>query len=97
MSCFKKDGTLKKVYMSLVPLIENAEPHHGIVSIGKSENPYYEYDSLRFKVPKDREKYITALLDELEVSYKIWHDLTKNITIDVLKNDEVLDIVRQAD
>ena len=35
MSCFKKDGSLRKVYTEFVPLIENAHFHHTVITSGR--------------------------------------------------------------
>ena len=93
MSCFKKDGTIKKIYMSLIPLIENAEPNRNVITVN---NTFYNYQCRRFEAPKDREKYITALFDELGIGYKIWPVSSDKIAVDIINNDEVLGIVRQA-
>ena len=94
MSCFKKDGTIKKVYADLVPLIEKAEPYHSIITVKGS---LYEYICCRFEVPKSRKTSVVSLLDELGVGYKIWAVSSDTIAVDIINNDEVLDIVRQAD
>ena len=94
MSCFKKDGTIKKVYMSLVPLIENSELCHNTIIVN---NEQYDYRCRRFEVPKDREKYIVALLDELGSGYKIWEVSADTIAVDIINDYEILNIVKQAD
>ena len=94
MSCFRKDGIIKKVYMDLVPLIENAEPYHSIITVNKKQ---YEYSCRRFEVPKSREKSIISLLNELGAGYKIWKVSSDTIAIDIINDDNVLNIVRQAD
>ena len=93
MSCFRKDGIIKKVYMNLVPLIEKAEPCHNTIIVNKKQ---YDYCCRRFETPKDREKYVISLLDELGIGYKIWDVSSDKIAIDIINDDEVLDIVRQA-
>ena len=93
MSCFKKDGTIKKIYMDLVPLIENAAPYNGVVAVGDLS---YKYTCRRLEVAKNKEKHITELLDELGTGYKIWPISSEMIAIDIINNDEVLNIVKQA-
>ena len=94
MSCFKKDGTLKKIYADLVPYIKTAKPHHTIATVGRSDIIIKEYDCYRFDIPKDKYKYLEKLFTELNAKYDVWYDLSKMVTIDVRNYDEVLSIVR---
>ena len=93
MSCFRKDGIIKKVYMSLVPLIETAEPCHNTITVN---NRQYDYRCRRFEAPKDRKKYVVDLLEELGVGYKIWPASSNTIAVDIINDAEVLDVVSKA-
>lgn len=79
--------------MNLIPLIEQAKPYNGVVIVDAA---VYKYTCRRFEVAKDREKYVVALLDELGTGYKIWPSTKGMITVDIINNNEVLDIVRRA-
>ena len=57
MSCFKKDGTIKKIYMDFVPLIESAEPCHNTITVNKTQ---YDYRCRRFEMPKNRQRSMIA-------------------------------------
>ena len=94
MSCFKKDGTLKKMYMDLVPLIENAKTYYNVIT---TNNTPYNYSCRRFETGKNKEKHVIELFDELGIGYKIWPISSDMIAVDIINNDEVLDLVKQAD
>lgn len=96
MSCFKKDGTLKKVYANLVPIIETAEPHHTVITVGRNNTVVMEYDCYRFNITKDRFRYLEKLFTEISAKYETLYDLSKIVTVDLKNYDEVLNIVRQA-
>ena len=98
MSCFKKDGSLRKVYTEFVPLIENAHFHHTVITSGRYEDFVEEYDCYRFEVPHKRYKYLVSLLDEIKADYHLWFEVGYYLPvhIDIKNYDEVLNIVRQA-
>ena len=97
MNCFKKDGTLRKVYADLVPFIESAEPHHTVITVGRSDIVIKEYDCYRFDITKDRFKYLEKLFTQINAKYETLYDLSNIVTVDLKNYDEVLNIVRQAD
>ena len=93
MSCFKKDGIIKKIYMDLVPLIESAKPFHNVIVV---DDTPYDYSCRRFILAKNKEKHIGQLLDELGIGYKIWADSKDTIAVDIINSAEVLEVVRRA-
>jgi len=97
MSCFKKNGTLKHIYTNIIPFIEKAKPHHAIITVGRKDTVIEEYDCYTFDIPKNRYLYLRDLLEELNIWYRPWFNISNTVTVHVNNIEEVLDIVRQTD
>lgn len=97
MSCFKKDGTLKHIYINIIPFIEKAKPHHATITVGRKDTVIEEYDCYTFDIPKNRYLYLRNLLEELNIWYRPWFNISNTVTVHVNNIEEVLDIVRQTD
>lgn len=97
MKCFKKDGTLKKIYIDIIPYLEKAKKEHRQWT-NYNNVVVDEYDCYKLTIDgikkRQRIRHLEDLCNDLNIEYKYYGCVYIYFDMKINNIDEVLNIVR---